>query len=171
MTKYGKFMYKLLFKCGMWLAKPKNRWLYYLLNCTWGLIMVIFGLLLSLPLWLFKKSKKYHWVRYFVVGKSWGGLEAGLLFFTDSYEYDTILSHEYGHSFQNAILGPLMPILVSIPSAIRYWIFTIREWKNKSNPAYDSIWFEKNASELGAAIVAMQTLNENQKKEGGKDEH
>ena len=46
--------------------------------------------------------------------------------------------HEFGHSFQNAILGPFMIFLVSIPSAIRYWYQTIRESKGKTNKPYDS---------------------------------
>ena len=59
--------------------------------------------------------------------------------------------HEYGHSIQNCFYGPLMPFIVMIPSIIRFWyieIFYYRK-KKKYGKAYDSIWFEKQATNLG----------------------
>ena len=53
--------------------------------------------------------------------------------------------HELGHTFQNAILGPFFIFLVSIPSAIRYWLHRF----NKLNHDYDFAWFEGNASYFG----------------------
>ena len=61
--------------------------------------------------------------------------------------------HEIGHTFQNAVLGPLYPFLVLIPSAIRYWMFGSRTRHGKPNPPYDGIWFEAAATDVGTEYV------------------
>ena len=71
----------------------------------------------------------------------------GTMFLRDNSNY--IIStnnHEYGHTFQNAILGPFFIFIVAIPSAIRYWY---REFSKKTQPDYDAIWFEGSATEIG----------------------
>lgn len=99
------------------------------------------------------KAWKFGPCYYIMIGNNWGGLEMGKCFFVaynmgDSWTLHT-KCHEMGHTFQNAILGPFMIFLVSIPSAIRYWYQRIRTKKGKSNKAYDLIWFEGSASEIG----------------------
>lgn len=75
----------------------------------------------------------------------------GLMFVRDTTSSEAVSRHELGHSYQNAILGPLMPILVAIPSAMRYWY---RKKKSKKTfPPYDSIWFEGNATDIGNKII------------------
>ena len=44
----------------------------------------------------------------------------GLMFVRDTTSSEHVNKHELGHSYQNAILGPFMPFMVAIPSAIRY---------------------------------------------------
>ena len=73
----------------------------------------------------------------------------GTMFLRDSSNNTSTNSHEFGHSFQNAILGPLFIFIVAIPSAIRYWVMTFREKKGKSLKAYDLIWFEGSATSIG----------------------
>jgi hypothetical protein len=57
--------------------------------------------------------------------------------------------HEYGHSLQNCVYGWLFPLLVGIPSIVRfYW----REWREAHGKAlsdYDSAWFEAQATRWG----------------------
>lgn len=69
-----------------------------------------------------KKPKKHAGCTYFNVGKSWGGLELGMFFLTDSRDSVHTKNHEFGHSLQNCLWGPLFPFVVCIPSAIRYWL-------------------------------------------------
>ena len=57
--------------------------------------------------------------------------------------------HETGHSFQNAIWGPLSIFLIFVPSFIRYWYQESRARKGKDNKPYDAIWFEGSASKIG----------------------
>ena len=47
----------------------------------------------------------------------------GLMFLRDhNSSVSYINPHEFGHTFQNCLLGPLFPFMVAIPSAIRYWL-------------------------------------------------
>ena len=131
----------------------KHKWLYYLLSYTWGFIMTFIGLVISLVLLVFKKKpQKYHRIYYFEVGEAWGGLEMGQMFLTDNSPSETLKYHEYGHTFQNAILGPLFPLLVGIPSALRYWY---RELFNITYPRYDAIWFEGSATDIGEIVTNL----------------
>lgn len=86
----------------------------------------------------------------FEIGKTkWGGLSLGLCTLTQKNAYNSLIYHEYGHSLQNAIWGWLFPLVIGIPSVIRYWVFEYRYHHNKSNPDYLAIWFEKQATVWG----------------------
>ena len=64
LTKYGKFMYNLCFKTGVFLSKHKV--LLYILMFTWGLPMSILGLIVSLFMLITgHKPIPYHGVWYF----------------------------------------------------------------------------------------------------------
>lgn len=148
-TKYGKFMNSLCFKGANFLSKHK--FLYYFLNLTWGLIVTLIGFLVSIFMLLtFHKPYKYaNTTYYFMIGKDWGGLELGLCFICEKIDNKDLKNHELGHTYQNAILGPLFIFLVWIPSMIRYqYLMHIK--KDTSN--YDGIWFEYNASMAGAFL-------------------
>ena len=155
-SKFGLWMFNL---CARWtIFLSKHRLLYYILAFTWGALMTILGLIITVILWilkLFVKSitfKKYHWIYYISVGPAyWGGIEIGLMFLRDHASRDSCINaHEFGHTFQNTLLGPLFIFLVAIPSAARYWIREIFPYANKT--PYDSFWAEDAASQCGKYI-------------------
>ena len=153
-SKFGNFMYNLTFKGAMFLNKHK--WLYYILNLTWGILLTLFGFIVTIIMLLcFRKPHKYHGIYYFEIGKHWGGFETGLMFVRDTSSTEHVSKHELGHTYQNAILGPFMLILVSIPSVIRYWY---RKAK-KPTTNYDDIWFEGVSSDIGYAVVDRKEEN------------
>lgn len=132
-----------------------RKFLYYFLNLTWGLLLTLAGALVALILIIGGKHPKRHGgCFYFNIGRCWGGLEMGLFFFTDNIDSTHVKNHEYGHSLQNAIWGPLMLPVISIPSVIRYWVHYFREKKGKPNPPYDAIWFEGQATKWGTDTVS-----------------
>ena len=159
-TKFGTFMFNVCAKWTKFLIK--NRWLYYLLACTWGVLMTLLGLLISGVLGIVKifdkkiKFEKFYWIYDIKVGPDWwGGFECGLNFLRDhKSDDDYINNHEFGHGFQNCLLGPLFIFLVAIPSAARYWYQEIRSKKGKDNKPYDGIWFEDAATQCGSYAVA-----------------
>lgn len=154
-TKFGDFMFQVCVKATKLLCKFPA--LYYILACTWGIIMTIIGLIVTAILFIAKlfganiTFKKYGLIYGIKVGPDyWGGCELGLAFVRDQKSADSYIEpHEFGHTFQNCILGPLFPFVVAIPSAIRYWIQYFNDKKGKQNPPYDSVWFEDAATKCG----------------------
>ena len=132
----------------------RQKFLFYFLSFTWGLPLTLAGLLTALALTLCgKKSRRWGWCRWFAVGHHWGGLEFGPIFLTDREAPERLRNHELGHAMQNCIFGPLSPLLINIPSAVRYWIFRLRgRWEN-----YDRIWFEGQATRLGTELMEKLT--------------
>jgi len=150
-------MRKFLFKCSMFLAR--HRVIYYILNCTWGIILTLIGWFITLALLIVgKKPVPYHGVYYFPLRESWGGFEMGMMFIRDTTSTEHVSQHELGHTFQNAILGPFMIFLVSLPSVFRYWYRYLKFERKGLNPTteYDDIWFEGSASEIGTKVVEME---------------
>lgn len=138
--------------------KPRD---FILRNLTWGLPVNLGGALFaSLLLLTGHKPQKYGSCIQFEIGKNWGGGNLGLFIFTGKNAPDRLKMHEHGHSIQNCYFGPLMPFLVNVPSSARFWA---RKLIKKKLPKvrlrpYDSIWFERQATELGRAY--MHAYNE-----------
>ena len=164
-SKVGSFMFNL---CAKWTKFIlKHRWLYYLMACTWGIIMTILGLIITLILGIVKIFipkkvifERYYWIYNITVGPEWwGGCEMGLMFLRDhNSSVNYINPHEFGHTFQNCLLGPLFPFVVAIPSAIRYWLREI--FPKKIWAPYDSAWFEDAATQCG--VYAVRILSQKQ---------
>ena len=129
----------------------KNKALFHILSLTWGLPMTLIGAAVALIM-LAKghKPKRWRGCVYFTTGGSWGGISLGLFILT-SKDNEGTKSHELGHSIQNVRYGPLMPFIVGIPSAARYLYREIRYHRKGLTPptAYDAVWFEREATELG----------------------
>lgn len=116
-----------------------------LIGCVVALCLILTG----------HKAKRWGYCWYFEVGENWGGVELGVFFVANKYPSEHTKSHEFGHGIQNCYYGFLMPFIVCIPSAIRYWYREIvqRTNPNKTLPPYDSIWFEGQATKLGEKMM------------------
>lgn len=151
-NKLATFLFNMLLNCSKFLMK--HIWLYYLLNCTWGILMTLIGWIVTLALLIAgKKPEKFGPIYCFKIKPSWGGFETGLMFVRDTTSTEYVSYHELGHTFQNAIMGPFQVFIIFIPSAIRYWYRYLKyDRKNISAPTdYDAIWFEDSASTIGQA--------------------
>lgn len=131
--------------------------LYWILSLTWGAMLSIPGLIGLCVFWaagcpIIKNGFSY----IVVVGNDWGGLNLGIISFvekSDEKYFQSTRRHEFGHSLQNIIFGPLQLFVVAIPSVIRYWYQTIRDWKRLPNKDYDAIWFEGTATKYGTKAI------------------
>lgn len=136
----------------------KQKFIFYFLSFTWGIVLTLAGLIVAGVLLLAgKKPKKHGWCWYFEVGgRRWGGLNLGLIFLTGPYPLESTKDHEFGHAIQNCMYGPLMLFLVTIPSAIRYWYRELRYHRRGKTPKtdYDSIWFERQATIRGITTMS-----------------
>ena len=96
---------------------------YWLIQCTWGLPMTLIGAIAALILLITgHKPKTLGPNVYFQFGNGWGGMELGGFFLCSKGCDMRTKYHESGHALQNLIWGPLMPFIISIPSAARYWL-------------------------------------------------
>lgn len=93
---------------------------------------------------------------YFTIGKHWGGFELGWFFICDKSCGDAVQAHEVGHIIQNAKVGGLKTLCLSMCSAVRYWI---RKIKGSKTP-YDSWWFESQATKLGKEYLERRQQHE-----------
>ena len=131
-----------------------NKVLFWFLQLTWGAIMNLIGLIAFLVLIILgHKPRRFHQTIYFLVGSNWGGVNLGFVTIISRSSGETTLRHEHGHFIQNALYGVLFPFVVAIPSAFRYhyrnWLVRAKRKARSELPNYYSIWFEKQASELG----------------------
>ena len=154
-TKVGTALFNI---CAIWTKfLVRHRVLYYVFASTWGVLMTVAGLVVTLVLAIaspFTKGQSkilfepYYWIYNIKVGKrSWGGLELGLCFLTGRSSAG-VAPHEFGHTFQNCLFGPLFPFVVALPSAIWYH-------SNRKGKPYDSLWFEDAASQCGLYVTAV----------------
>lgn len=130
---------------------------FWLISLTWGCIMTFIGAVVALVLLIAgKKPQRIGPNIYFRVGKHWGGVELGPFFLVDSTAGKHTVCHECGHGIQNCIWGPLMPFVICIPSATRYWyreyLYKYNIEKYREQPDYDAIWFEGQATKWGEEV-------------------
>jgi len=125
--------------------------LYWFVQLTWGIPLNAIGAAIALVLLISGcRPQRFGYAIYCETGKNWGGVNYGGFFFVQKNASTQLKAHEYGHSFQNLMLGPLMPFIVTIPSAIRYHYRNYLRAKGHSLPPYESFWCESWATRLGA---------------------
>ncbi|HWQ57618.1 MAG TPA: hypothetical protein VN540_01260 [Clostridia bacterium] len=113
------------------------RFLYILAQCTWGFPQSFLGFLLFLAL----GRQKHVWHGYALMTVfdsenaklKWPGcVSLGMFTFVNVSKNGSadprIAAHEYGHTFQSLLLGPLYLIAVGIPSSL----WALRYMKNRA---------------------------------------
>lgn len=139
--------------------------LFVFLQCTWGILQTFAGLIL----FLFNINKKHYWHRNAIVTEWYysGSVSLGLFLFvevsrrtlgksvkdiggekTDRY----LIMHEYGHSIQSLLLGPLYLPVVGLSSLIWCNVPYYERKRRKNHLSYYSFWTEKWANELSENV-------------------
>lgn len=124
-----------------------KRLLCALIQLTWGLPQTMIGFVLFLLCRL--RGCRAHAVRS-AVGIGWhrtDGISLGLFFFCPASDFErsapSILPHEYGHTIQSLILGPLYPLLVLIPSLIWCGLPAFRRYRDRTGTPYAALFCEQ----------------------------
>lgn len=134
------------------LIAPKKRWLYYVLQFTWGLPMNVIGFICAAALSLYKHPRMEKWHLVFELPVDFG-LNLGLIVIVPKEPARHIINHEIGHAIQNIYFGPFTIAVVAIPSVVRYWM---RRWQRSRGlelTPYDAIWFEGQATISGYCFI------------------
>ena len=137
-----------------------------LLQWTWGLPQTLAGAILSLLL----GGKKERFCEAVVTRwRAGGSMSLGLFLFLGTVrnedEKQRILVHEYGHTIQSLITGPLYLPLVGLPSVLWANLPVFRRLRQKRRISYYAIYPENWANTLGARATGLPAP-EQTKKEG-----
>lgn len=139
--------------------------LFYLVQWTWGLPVNIAG---GIAFLICTKVKKRRWQRFgysYIVYLPWksGGLSLGLFIFmkdqhkSKKWTYNTRI-HEYGHTWQCLLLGPLYYVIIALPSMI--WCNCFEGYRKKNNISYYKLYCEAWANAWGQKFSKMEMEKE-----------
>ena len=136
---------------------------------TWGIIQSLCGLVL----FVLNFNRKHYWYRNAVVTE-WhheGSVSLGLFLFVEvsrrslgksfrdiGEERTTryIIMHEYGHSLQSMILGPLYMFIVGIPSLIWCNVPYFNRFRKDRKMSYYAFYTEKWANRLSYDVTGEE---------------
>ena len=147
--------------------------LYVLVQCTWGMLQTILGLCV----YLFHRNDP-HFHYHGAIVTQWehpSSVSLGLFVFVTSKPYFAkkfestiplselsrgLLVHEYGHTIQSLILGPLYLIAIGIPSTL--WGFSpqLARKRKAQQQSYFSFFTERWANALGKFITKEISLGQ-----------
>lgn len=143
--------------------------LYTIVQCTWGILQTLVGFVF----FLIHIREKHFWYHGAVV-TGWNhqfSASIGLFLFL-SYGQNSekvkrkdvsledfskrILIHEYGHTIQSLLLGPLYLPVIAIPSAMWCFLPCCRRKREVEQISYYSFYPERWADRLGEKYVTRR---------------
>ena len=144
--------------------------LYRIWQCTWGVLQTVLGLIMFV-----KYFKNKHYNYHGAVITEWdvhASISLGLFVFIAREEpwfkkfkyrmeteeiYTRLLVHEYGHTIQSLILGPLYLIVIGIPSTM--WAFLFAKKRRDEQIPYGAFFTEKWANRLGEWVTGEKSID------------
>ncbi len=147
--------------------------LYLLWQSTWGFLQSLLGLLV----FLMHFSSTHFWYHgaLVTVWKNNSSVSLGLFVFItedpyfyeklkDSYSkqelFDRLLVHEYGHTMQSLILGPLYLLVMGIPSTLWGFLPSLSKMRKEKQISYFSFFTERWANSLGETVVGEKSMEQ-----------
>lgn len=136
--------------------------LYRFCQCSWGFVQTFIGLVIFLfnirqPRYTYKGAVVTEW-------KLRSSVSLGMFLFVARIPQENdrrrLLVHEYGHTIQSLILGPLYPFAVSIPSALWCLIFQSLKRKRSEKISYYKFYTESWANRLGERVTKEKTFED-----------
>lgn len=138
---------------------------FYVIQWTWGLPVNIVG---GIAYLICTKVLKYRHQKFGyanIVYMPWnaGGLSMGLFIFVkdrgdepNPWSYNTRI-HEYGHTWQCLLLGPLYYIVIALPSVI--WCNCFQWYREKYKVSYYWLYCEAWANSWGQKATKLKMVN------------
>lgn len=125
-----------------------KRILFILLQCTWGILQTIAGAIVFI---IFRQCRHYSFGG--AVATAWTldtGVSLGLFIFTDAE--GRLLEHEYSHTIQSLILGPLYLPVIVVPSLLWAGLPSLRKMRRERHIHYNSFFTEKWAEKIRSRL-------------------
>jgi hypothetical protein len=125
------------------------KWVFWFI---WGLPQNLIGLGLFMYYYITKGKKHVSRINdAFIINLKHKGAAISLgqfiIIWGNYKNVEYIEKHEYGHTIQSHILGPLYLIVVGLPSII--WNRFFREYRRKNKVGYYDVYPENWANKLG----------------------
>ena len=145
--------------------------LYFSVQCTWGILQSLLGLINFLL-----HIRDRHYFYHGAVITEWNdksGVSLGMFVFVtkEPYFYDKLkdgytkdelsrrlLVHEYGHTIQSLILGPLYLIVIGIPSTLWGFLPNLHKKRKDDQISYFSFFTEDWANRLGEKVTGERSM-------------
>ncbi len=145
--------------------------LYVFWQCTWGILQTLLGL----AHFLVYLRCPHFWYHGAVVTR-WSNkasVSLGLfVFVTDDLPYyhrvadrmtrqelaDRLLVHEYGHTIQSLLLGPLYLLLIGVPSTVWGFWPSLNRRRQQEQISYFSFFTESWANAWGEKVTGSPSM-------------
>ena len=129
-----------------------------ILQCTWGCLQTVLGSILFLWAVVVCRQKPFLYgdtIACVLPNKS-GSLSLGLFFFLHPKAVDNEFTkrHEWGHTRQSLMLGPLYLLVIALPSAI--WCNCFRRYREEKKIDYFVLYTEKWANKCAGLPSARE---------------
>ena len=139
--------------------------LFYIVQWTWGLpVNIVGGIAYLICTKILKhKHSKFGFANIVYLPWNAGGLSMGLFIFVrDEKEKKewiyNVRIHEYGHTWQCLLLGPLYYFVVALPSVI--WCNCFQKYREKNNVSYYKLYCESWANSFGERFSGLKRVND-----------
>lgn len=143
-----------------------SRVLYYTLQWTWGLLPNLLGLTVRLYLLLkHPEQKSYFFFGARVTDWATGSGSMGIgMFIFMGHKGEPIegqvLVHEYGHTWQSALLGPFFLLIIGLPSLLWAGLPVCRRLRERKKIRYVDFYPEAWANAWGSKATGMSSLKQ-----------
>ncbi len=144
--------------------------LYRMWQCTWGILQTLLG---AIVFFMHHRDKHFHYHGAIItVWEAGSSVSLGMFVFVTSGPYfakkfegqigveelsNRLLVHEYGHTIQSLILGPLYLVLIGIPSAL--WAAFGGKRRKEEQIPYGAFFTEKWANRLGERVTGEKSID------------
>lgn len=148
-----------------------KRILYCIWQCTWGILQSTLGAVVCL---LHIRDKHYFYHGAIVTEwKNSSSVSLGMFVFItkEPYFYEKLsneymmgelsqrlLVHEYGHTIQSLILGPLYLIVMGIPSTVWGFLPSLNKKRKDQQISYFAFFTESWANHLGEKVTGQKSM-------------
>ncbi len=145
--------------------------LYRLWQCTWGFLQTLLGFFVFLT-----NIKCRHYSYHGAIITEWNdksSVSLGMFVFvttepffaeklsdkyTKSELSERLLVHEYGHTIQSLILGPIYLIVIGIPSTLWGFLPILNKKRHEEQLSYFSFFTESWANRLGEIVTGRKSM-------------
>lgn len=134
--------------------------LYIIAQCTWGFLQSTAGFVTFLL-----NIRKKHYLFHGAVVTEWNlrsSLSLGMFIFVTKHTGEDlkrmITVHEYGHTIQSIILGPLYLFVIGAPSLLWAGIPAFGRMRRRRQMSYYRFYPERWANNLGEKVTKEKSM-------------